>query len=155
MPRLWSPTLQGLPVGRGAAVQGSRAAVRFRALALGGGAPGFSLWLRGGPERAPNSAPGRGAGARRALGCPGQRADLSSSRGTRPAQHHRSPGSVRTGTRRPAAHDDIKSPPQFGPHIPAGLGAGGGGGGGGGAASGSSRPGQLGDVVPSPIKAAA
>lgn len=108
----------------------------------------------GGPERAPNSAPRRGAGARRALGWPGQRADLSSSRGTRPAQHHRSPGSVRTGTRRPAAHDDIKSPPPVGPHIPAGLGAGGGVGG-WGAASGSSRPGQLGDVVPSPIKAAA
>lgn len=61
---------------------------------------------------------------------------------------------MRTGTRRPAAHDDIKSPPPVGPHIPAGLGAGGGVGG-WGAASGSSRPGQLGDVVPSPIKAAA
>ena len=33
---------------------------------------------------------------------------------------------MRTGTRRPAAHDDIKSPPPVGPHIPAGLGGGGG-----------------------------
>ena len=42
MPRLRSRALQGLPMGRAAAAQGSFAAVRFGALALGGGAPGFS-----------------------------------------------------------------------------------------------------------------
>lgn len=51
--RLRSRALQGLPVGRGAAAQGSFAAVRFGALALGGGAPGFSLRLRGGRSMPP------------------------------------------------------------------------------------------------------
>ena len=53
MPRLRSRALQGLPVGRGAAAQGSFEAVRFGALALGGGAPGFSLRLRGGRSMPP------------------------------------------------------------------------------------------------------
>lgn len=42
------PNHRGLRVGKGRlAVQGSFAAVPLRALALGGGAPGFSLRLRG------------------------------------------------------------------------------------------------------------
>lgn len=53
MPRLRSRALQGLPVGRGAAAQGSFEAVRFGALALGGGAPGFSLRLQGGRSMPP------------------------------------------------------------------------------------------------------
>ena len=79
------------------------------------------------PQLSPGSGRGLPAGSRRAPGWPGQSADLSSSPGTRPARHRESPGSVRTGTRRPASHDDIKSPPPVGPHIPAGLGGGGGG----------------------------
>lgn len=43
----FGPLPQGLRVGRGAAVQGSFAEVSLQALALGGGAPGFSLGLRG------------------------------------------------------------------------------------------------------------
>lgn len=94
----------------------------------------------GGLEHIPSSDPGRGAGARRALGWPGQRADLSSSLGMRPRAARRggSPGSVRTGTRRPAAQDDIKSPPPSSPAPPRGLAARRGVGG-VGAASGSSR----------------
>lgn len=43
----FGPLTQGLRVGRGAAVQGSFAEVSLQALALGGGAPRFSLGLRG------------------------------------------------------------------------------------------------------------
>lgn len=81
-------------------------------------------------------------------GLPRRRADLSSSLGTRPtaALRRGSPGSVRTGTRRPAAQDDIKSPPPARPAPPRGLGSG------GGERCVRKFPGPLGDVVPAGLK---
>lgn len=81
-PRLWSPTPQQPPVGRGVAVQGSFCLGHWGSwvlsLARGGG--------QGRREHAPNPAP--------------QHADLSSYRATQR-------GSVGTGSRHPAAHNDI------------------------------------------------
>lgn len=81
-PRLWSPS-PGAAGGEG----GSGSGLLRRGFAPGAGAgrrrSGVLSRAPGGPEHAPSSAPGRGTGARRALSWPGQRADLSSSRGTR------------------------------------------------------------------------
>lgn len=86
------PQTPGAAGGEGAAVQSFCTAVPL--WVLGGGAPGFPLGLWGGQSMPPSSAPGRGAGARWAGGWPGQRANLSASRGTRPvaARRRGSPG---------------------------------------------------------------
>lgn len=102
----FGPQTAGAAGGGRAAAQSSSPAAPLRV--RGGGAPGFPLGLRGG-RGIPRAAAGRGAGARRAPGWAGRRGDLLSSRGT----HRRSgsPGFMRPGARRPAAQDDIKSPP--------------------------------------------
>lgn len=138
----FGPQTAGAAGGGRAAAQSSSPAAPLRV--RGGGAPGFPLGLRGG-RGIPRAAAGRGAGARRAPGWAGRRGDLLSSRGT----HRRSgsPGFMRPGARRPAAQDDIKSPPP--PAAPPrGQGRGR-----GGAASGPAGP--LGDVVPAPLKGGA
>lgn len=141
------PNHRGLRVGKGPLFRSPSQRFRSRrwlwvAALLG------SLSGSGRAGACPQLSPRSGCGRPVRSGLPRQRADLSSSLGTRPSAALRcgSPGSVRTGTRRPAAQDDIKSPPPARPAPPRGL---------GGVEGGccvSKFPGPLGDVVPALLK---
>lgn len=117
------PDHRGLRVGRGRLFRSP--SQRFRsgrwlwvAALLG------SLSRSGRAGACPQLSPRSGCRRSARSGLPRQRVDLSSSLGTRPSAALRrgNPGSVRTGTRRPAAQDDIKSPPPARPAPPRGLG---------------------------------
>lgn len=134
-PRRWAPDPRGC-WWRG----GGRSELLHSGSALGAGRR--RSWVpsrargRGGVRACPpSSAPGRGEGARWAGGWPGQRTDLSASRGTQPSAARRR-GSPSLCAPAPAAQllrmTSSHLPPP-GPHLPAGRGRGG-----GGAASGSS-----------------
>lgn len=112
-PRLWSPSPIGCLGGGG----GSSRVLSVGSAARGAGAGRRRSWVRsralGVLEHAPSSAPeGAGRWAGSGLGS-GSTRPLSSYLGTqiRAVQSSGNPGSLRTGTRRPAAQDDIKSPP--------------------------------------------
>lgn len=117
------PDHRGLRVGRGRLFRSP--SQRFRsgrwlwvAALLG------SLSRSGRAGACPQLSPRSGCRRSARSGLPRQRVDLSSSLGTRPSAALRrgNPGSVRTGTRRPAAQDDIKSPPPARPAPLRGLG---------------------------------
>lgn len=139
--RLWAPDLRGCRRRDGCS-----------ALLPGGSAPGAGRRRSWVPSRAPGGPghpPSAAAGGARALGGlqagPAARGSLRKP-WVRPgtARRRGSPGFMRPGTRRPAAQDDIKSPPPAARTSPrAGPGRGGRVG---------AFPGRLGDVVPAPLK---